>query len=104
MTNVAFNTRERISPHQEVPHDQHLAIGCRQKQLRAVIDRAATGQAQIITTQGAPTAVVLSYAEYQRLTAPALALFEFFQTCPLDADEELDITRDRSGLRPDVSW
>jgi hypothetical protein len=48
--------------------------------------------------------VVLSYAEYQRLTAPALSLFEFFQTCPLDADEELDITRDRSGLRPDICW
>ena len=75
-----------------------------QKQLRAVIDRAATGQAQIITTQGEPAAVVLSYAEYQRLTAPALSLslFEFFQTCPLEADEELDITRDRSGLRPDI--
>ena len=53
------------------------------KQLRAVIDRAATGQAQIITVQGAPTAVVLSYAEYQCLTAPALSLLEFFQTCPL---------------------
>jgi prevent-host-death family protein len=77
-----------------------LAIA--QKQLRAVIDRAATGQAQIITTQGEPAAVVLSYAEYQRLTAPALSLLEFFQTCPLEADEELDITRDRSGLRPDI--
>ena len=71
-----------------------------QKQLRALIDRAATGQAQIITTQGQPTVVVLSYAEYQRLTAPALLLLEFFQTCPLEAGEELDITRDRSGLRP----
>ena len=79
-----------------------LAIA--KKQLHAVIDRAATGQAQIITTQGEPAAVVLSYAEYQRLTAPALSLLEFFQTCPLDADEELDITRDCSGLRPDVSW
>jgi len=74
------------------------------KQLRAVIDRAATGQAQIITTHGEPAAVVLSYAEYQRLTAPALSLLEFFQTCPLEADDELDITRDRSGLRPDVCW
>ena len=70
--------------------------------LRVVIDRAATGQAQIITMQGEPTAVVLSYAEYQRLTAPALSLLEFFQTCPLEAGEELDITRDRSGLRPDI--
>jgi prevent-host-death family protein len=75
-----------------------------QTQLRAVIDRAATGQAQIITTQGEPAAVVLSYAEYQRLTAPALSLLEFFQTCPLEADEELDITRDRSGLRSDICW
>jgi prevent-host-death family protein len=77
-----------------------LAIA--KKQLRAVIDRAATGQAQIITTQGQPAAVVLSYAEYKRLTAPALSLLEFFQTCPLEADEELDITRDSSGLRPDI--
>ena len=75
-----------------------------QTQLRVVIDRAATGQAQIITTQGEPAAVVLSYAEYQRLTAPALSLLEFFQTCPLEADDELDITRDRSGLRPDICW
>jgi prevent-host-death family protein len=75
-----------------------------QKQLRAVINRAATGQAQIITVQGEPTAVVLSYAEYQRLTTPALSLLEFFQTCPLEEGEELDITRDRSGLRPDICW
>ena len=72
--------------------------------LRAVIDRAATGQAQVITMQGEPAAVVLSYAEYQRLTAPALSLLEFFQTCPLEDGEELDITRDRSGLRPDICW
>jgi hypothetical protein len=63
---------------------------------------AFAGQAQIITTQGEPAAVVLSYAEYQRLTAPALSLLEFFQTCPLEADEELDITRDRFCLRPDI--
>ena len=72
--------------------------------LSEVIARAEQGDVQVVTKHGVATAVVMSYAEYQRLTAPTLSLLEFFQNCPLEEGEELDITRDNSPLREDIVW
>jgi antitoxin Phd len=71
--------------------------------LSEVISRAEKGEVQVVTKHGVATAVVISYAEYQRLTAPARRLSEFMQTFPHDG-EELTFDRDDSALREDLLW
>ncbi|MBP7963313.1 MAG: type II toxin-antitoxin system Phd/YefM family antitoxin [Caldilineaceae bacterium] len=63
-----------------------------------VIDDAVQVGPQLITRRGAEVAIVLSYAEYQRMVAAKSPLSIFFQNSPL-ADGELDLSRDHSGLR-----
>jgi prevent-host-death family protein len=63
-----------------------------------VIDDAIHEGPQLITRRGAEVAIVLSYAEYQRMVAAKPPLSDFFQNSPL-AGEELDLSRDQSGLR-----
>ena len=50
--------------------------------LSEVIKTAAL-RPQIITVRGKETAVILSFAEYQKLAAPRQSLFEFIQNSPL---------------------
>jgi len=50
--------------------------------LSEVIKTAALSP-QIITVRGKESAVILSFAEYQKLTAPRQSLFEFIQNSPL---------------------
>jgi hypothetical protein len=45
---------------------------------------------------------VLSYAEYRKMILRQKPLSVFFQDSPL-AEETLDLSRDRSGLRPDIT-
>lgn len=71
--------------------------------LSEVIARAEKGEVQVVTKHGVATAVVISYAEYQRLTAPARRLSEFMQTFPHDG-EELLLDRNDSTLRDDLQW
>ena len=71
--------------------------------LSEVIARAEQGEVQVVTKHGVAAAVVMSYAEYQRLTAPARRLSEFMQTFPHDG-EALELTRDESALREDPQW
>ncbi len=59
---------------------------------------AANEGPQAITVRGRTTAVVLSQDEYERLKGKKASLVEFLRTSPL-AGTELDIERDRSGLR-----
>ncbi len=63
-----------------------------------VIDDAVQVGPQLITRRGAEVAIVLSYAEYQRMVAAKSPLSAFFQNSPL-ADGEIDLSRDQSGLR-----
>jgi prevent-host-death family protein len=67
---------------------------------RVVKDAARRGP-QIVTRHGTKVAVVLSYEEYQRMTATQGKLSDFFRASPL-AGVELDLTRDASQGRPDV--
>lgn len=71
--------------------------------LSEVIARAEKGEVQVVTKHGVATAVVISYSEYQRLTAPVRRLSEFMQTFPHDG-EELMPDRDDSALRDDLQW
>jgi len=45
--------------------------------------KAAVDYPQIITVRGKETAVILSFEEYQRMTAPRQSLFNFIQNSPL---------------------
>ncbi|MFN5677910.1 MAG: type II toxin-antitoxin system prevent-host-death family antitoxin [Roseiflexaceae bacterium] len=65
--------------------------------LPAIVAQAVAGAPQLLTVDGVAVAVVLSYAEYQRLTAPLSA---FMQRAPTGADE-IAMPRDYSPLRAD---
>ena len=66
-----------------------------------VVENALNDGPQIITRRGVEVAIVLSYAEYQKMLPPSERLSEFFRASPL-AGVDLDLTRDRSDVRDDV--
>lgn len=63
-----------------------------------VVDDAMQVGPQLITRHGNEAVIVLSYAEYQKITAPQEKLSDFFRNSPL-ADIELDLSRDKSPIR-----
>lgn len=58
-----------------------------------VISRALEQGPQLITKHGKKTAVILSYAEYEKLRKSQGKLSEFFQSSPLAG---VDLVRDKS--------
>lgn len=66
-----------------------------------VVENALNSGPQIITKRGVEVAIVLSYAEYQRMLASRQRLSEFFRESPL-VGVELDLTRDTSDARDDI--
>ena len=67
--------------------------------LSEVISRALKQGPQLITKHGKKTAVVLSYAEYEKLRKSQGKLSEFFQNSPLVG---IDLTRDKSLPREGI--
>jgi prevent-host-death family protein len=63
-----------------------------------LVHDAVQGGPQEITVRGRSTAVVLSTAEYEKLTRRKPSLVEFLRTSPL-AGVDLEIERDRSPPR-----
>ena len=63
-----------------------------------LIKRAAGGEAQVVTVHGKPTAVVVSAAEYARLTRRRGKLSSALLRPDLAA-EDLDISRSRESGR-----
>ncbi len=63
-----------------------------------VVDDAIKQGPQIITKRGVETVIVLSYAEYRKVMLNQKRLSDFFRESPL-AEVDLDLRRDRSGLR-----
>jgi prevent-host-death family protein len=63
--------------------------------LSEVVKKAAREGPQHITLHGAPAAVVLSEAEYQRLRKRPKRFIDFVRSSPLKG-VALDLTRDRS--------
>jgi prevent-host-death family protein len=64
--------------------------------LSQVVDKAVSVGPQIITRHGSEVAVVLSYAEYVKVTSSKQKISTFFKESPL-ADIKFD--RDHSALR-----
>ena len=69
--------------------------------LSEVVEEALSAGPQLITRRGVETAVLLSYADYQRLLFNRQKLSDFFRQSPL-VGADLDLTRDASPVRPDI--
>lgn len=65
------------------------------ERLNELITAADAGEPQIITKNGARTAVLISYEEYRRLTAREKSLAEFLLESPLK-DSDIDIDRSKA--------
>jgi prevent-host-death family protein len=66
-----------------------------------VVENALNDGPQIITRRGVEVAIVLSYAEYQKMLATRQRLSDFFRESPL-AGIDLDLSRYTSDARDDV--
>jgi antitoxin Phd len=67
-----------------------------------VVDAAIKHGPQVITKRGVETVIVLSYAEYRKVMLNQKKLSDFFRESPL-AKVDLDLRRDKSGLRADIA-
>lgn len=66
-----------------------------------LVASAAIGEPQIITKNGAETAVLISFQEYKKLTAKEKPLVELMLDNPCHKyGLEIDLTRDRDEGRP----
>ena len=70
--------------------------------LSEVVDEAVHHGPQIITKRGVEVAVMLSFSEYRKMISSQKKLSTFFRESPL-VGIELDLSRDRTGMREDVS-
>jgi antitoxin Phd len=67
-----------------------------------VVEEAIQSGPQVITRRGVEAVVVLSYTDYRIMLLQQKKLSDFFRESPL-ASVELDLERDSSGLRPDIT-
>ena len=67
-----------------------------------VVEEALESGPQVITRRGVETAVVLGYEDYRRMVLERQKLSDFFRKSPL-AEVELDLERDRSPARDNIS-
>jgi prevent-host-death family protein len=70
--------------------------------LSEVVNEAIKHGPQIITKRGVETVIVLPYDQYRRALLNQTKLSEFFRGSPL-AKVDIDLRRDKSALRRDVS-
>lgn len=68
--------------------------------LSEVVDNAVNEGPQIITKRGVEVAIVISFADYQKMMASKGKLSTFFRDSPL-VGVDLDLTRDKSATRKD---
>ncbi|MFL6468757.1 MAG: type II toxin-antitoxin system Phd/YefM family antitoxin [Pyrinomonadaceae bacterium] len=68
-----------------------------------VVTNAANGEPQVITKNGKETAVVISYADYKKLTAPKKSFVDFLLDNPARKyGMDLDLTRDNDAAYREV--
>jgi len=67
-----------------------------------VVEEALSQGPQVVTRRGVEAVIILSYAEYRKLLSSQKKLSEFFRQSPL-ADTDIDLSRDRSDVRPDIA-
>lgn len=73
--------------------------------LSEVIASAERGEPQIITKNGRRSAVVISFQEFERLTAKKIPLVEFLLDNPSRTDDvEIDLTRDKSVPTDEIDF
>jgi prevent-host-death family protein len=63
--------------------------------LSELIAAAGTGEPQVITKNGVETAVLISYADYKKLTARKESLVDFLLQSPLRG-ADLDLSRSKA--------
>ena len=73
-------------------HDKEWQLQEAKNRLSQVVDSALHDGPQTITLRGKPTAVVVSFEEYRKLTLPRVGLSTFFEQSPLYG-VELDVSR-----------
>ena len=73
-------------------HDREWQLQEAKNRLSQVVDQALHDGPQTITLRGKPSAVVVSFEEFRKLTLPRTGLSQFFRQSPLCA-EELDFSR-----------
>jgi len=78
--------------------EQRWQMQVAKNKLSEVIELALQEGPQVITSRGQDKAVVLSFAEYRRLTAPKGGLVEFFRDSPL-VGANLDMERSSDAGR-----
>lgn len=64
-----------------------------------VVDRAMEDGPQLVTRHGREAVVVVSAAEYKKMTQPTESLLEFMQRSPLYGSEDIEFVRDKSLTR-----
>jgi prevent-host-death family protein len=69
-------------------------------QLSAVVDAAEAGVRSVITRHGKPAAVVLGFAEYQRLLEAAPSFAQLLMAFPLGEEDAPLFERDRGPWQP----
>lgn len=74
------------------PHDREWQLQEAKNRLSQVVEQALHDGPQTITLRGKPSAVVVSFDEYRRLTQPRTELSQFFRKSPL-CEVELDLSR-----------
>jgi antitoxin Phd len=67
-----------------------------------VVDEAIKHGPQIITKRGVESVIVLSYAEYRKGMLNQKKLSDFFRESPL-AETDIDLRREKSGLRANIT-
>ena len=72
-------------------------------QLPAIVHAAEEGSVAELTRRGKPVAVVLSFADYKRLTRALQEFRKSHALGDLDVDEIFDSVRDRAPGR-EVKW
>ena len=72
------------------------------QKLSKVVDAALNQGPQIITRHGKEVVIVIGYERFKIMTSSDQKLSDFFRNSPL-AGEELDLTRDTSPLRDEIS-
>ena len=73
-------------------HDREWQLQEAKNRLSQVVEQALHNGPQTITLRGKPSAVVVSFEEYRKLTMPRTGLSQFFRQSPL-CEVELDLTR-----------